>query len=92
MADSIAKEVSKRVAGISYEDAVSVSTEIVSKAGKKCFKNWFQQGHMDTELYREFTILLARHFKELQLHGEGKDFVERCIRLLKKARFTGIEE
>ena len=47
---------------------------------------------MDTELYREFTILLARHFKELQLHGEGKDFVERCIRLLKKARFTGIEE
>ena len=92
VADSIAKEVSKRVAGISYEDAVSVSTEIVSKAGKKCFKNWFQQGHMDTELYREFTILLARHFKELQLHGEGKDFVERCIRLLKKARFTGIEE
>ena len=50
------------------------------------------QSHMDTELYREFTILLATQFKDRQLHGAGKDFVDRCIRLLKKVRFTGEEE
>ena len=90
--DSIAKEVAKRVEGISEPDALAVSTAIVSKASEKCFKNWFLQSHMDTELYREFTILLATQFKNLQLHGTGKDFVDRCIRLLKKVRFTGEEE
>jgi hypothetical protein len=50
------------------------------------------QSHMDAELYREFTILLATQFKDLELHGPGKDFVDRCIRLLKKVRFTGEED
>ncbi len=90
--DSIAKEVAKRVEGISESDALAVATAIVSKAAEKCFKNWFLQSHMDTELYREFTILLATQFKDRQLHGAGKDFVDRCIRLLKKVRFTGEEE
>jgi type I restriction enzyme, R subunit len=90
--DSIAKEVAKRVEGISVSDALAVAKAIVAKAAEKCFPNWFLQSHMDTELYREFTILLATQFKELQLQGPGKDFVDRCIRLLKKVRFTGIEE
>jgi len=90
--DSIAKEVAKRVEDISEADALAVATAIVSKAAEKCFKNWFLQSHMDTELYREFTILLATQFKDRQLHGTGKDFVDRCIRLLKKVRFTGEEE
>ncbi|MEM3421922.1 MAG: HsdR family type I site-specific deoxyribonuclease, partial [Candidatus Hadarchaeum sp.] len=90
--DSIAKEVARRVEGISEPDALAVATAIVSKASEKCFKNWFLQSHMDTALYREFTILLATQFKNLQLHGTGKDFVDRCIRLLKKVRFTGEEE
>jgi len=90
--DSIAKEVAKRVKDISEADALAVATAIVSKAAEKCFKNWFLQSHMDTELYREFTILLATQFKDKQLHGAGKDFVDRCIRLLKKVRFTGEEE
>jgi len=90
--DSIAKEVAKRVEGISEADALAVAKAIVAKAAEKCFKNWFLQSHMDTELYREFTILLATRFKERQLHGAGKDFVDRCIRLLKKVRFTGEEE
>ncbi|MGH2656813.1 MAG: hypothetical protein ACRDIZ_09000 [Actinomycetota bacterium] len=47
---------------------------------------------MDTELYRELTILLATTFKALNLHGSGKDFVDRCIRLLKKVRFVGEAE
>ncbi|TAK28843.1 MAG: HsdR family type I site-specific deoxyribonuclease [Chloroflexota bacterium] len=90
--DSIAKEVANRVQGISEDDALAVAQAIVAKAAEKCFRNWFLQSHMDTELYREFTILLAKNFKDLQLHGAGKDFVERCIRLLKKVRFTGGEE
>ena len=90
--DSIAKEAAKRVAGISGADALAVATAIVAKAAEKCFKNWFLQSYMDTEFYREFTILLATQFKDLQLHGAGKDFVDRCIRLLKKVRFTGEEK
>ncbi len=44
---------------------------------------------LKTALYREFTLLLAGRFGDLGLHGKGKDFVNRCIKLLKKARFTG---
>ena len=87
--DSIAKDVAKRVEGVSDESAMAVAEAIVAKAREKCFENWFLQPHMDTELYREFTILLAREYRDLQLHGQGKDFVERCIRLLKKVRFSG---
>ena len=86
--DSIAKEAAKRVEGITEADALAVAEAIVAKAAEKCFPNWFLQSHMDTELYREFTILLATLFKELHLHGAGKDFVDRCIRLLKNVRFT----
>lgn len=87
--NSIAKEVAKRVDGVSNDRAIQVATAIVSKAKELCFPNWFAQPHMDTELYREFTILLNANFKELGLHGAGKDFVDRCIRLLKKVRFEG---
>lgn len=87
--NSIAKAVTERVEGIAEDDAMAVARAIVTKAREKCFKNWFRQRHMDTELYREFTIVLAREYRELELHGQGKDFIERCIRLLKKVRFTG---
>ena len=90
--DSMAKEVAKRVEGISEADALAVARAMLAKAAEKCFKNWFLQSHMDTELYREFTILLATKYRELQLHGRGKNFVDRCIRLLKKVQFTGSEE
>ncbi len=85
--NSIAKEVSTRVKGISDEQALAVAGDLVERAGQLCFPNWFMQSHMDTELYREFTILLAEKFDDLELHGAGKNFVERCIRLLKKVRF-----
>ncbi len=42
-----------------------------------------------SDLYRELTILLATTSRDLNLHDKGKDFVDRCIRLLKKARFVG---
>ena len=87
--NSIAKEVAKRVEGISEDMALQVADAIVKRAHELCFPNWFVQSHMDTELYREFTILLNRDFKELALHGTGKDFIDRAIRLLKKVRFEG---
>ena len=90
--ESIAQEVAKRIAGISQEDARSVAEAIVARAGELCFPNWWGQGHMDIELYRELTILLATNLKDLNLHGQGKDFVDRSIRLLKKVRFIGEAE
>ncbi len=87
--NSIAKEVAKRVEGISEDQALQVADAIVGRARELCFPSWFVQSHMDTELYREFTILLNKDFKELALHGVGKDFIDRAIRLLKKVRFEG---
>jgi type I restriction enzyme R subunit len=85
---SIAKEVKKRLPDLADEDSMEVAEAILVKAREKCFESWWLQSHMDTELYREFTILLAKEFKDLQLHGKDQDFVDRCIRLLKKVRFT----
>ena len=87
--ESIAQEVTKRVPGISDEQAIAVADAIVARAGELCFPNWFAQSYMDTELYRELTILLATTFHDLDLHGADKNFVDRCIRLLKKVRFVG---
>jgi type I restriction enzyme, R subunit len=47
---------------------------------------------MDTDLYRELTIVLVDRFRTLELHGQGKTFVDRCIRLLKKVRFVGVAQ
>jgi len=90
--NSIAKEVAKRAEGISEERALQVADALVKRAHDLCFPNWYAQPHMDTELYREFTIVLAKNFRELALHGAGKDFIERCIRLLKKTRFEAPEQ
>jgi type I restriction enzyme R subunit len=86
---SIAQEVSKRVEGISDEEARSVAQAIVTRASEICFPNWYAQAYMDIELYRELTIVLATTFKDLNLHGAGNSFVDRSIRLLRKVRFEG---
>jgi type I restriction enzyme R subunit len=88
--ETIAREVARRVDERSSETAEDVAKAIVSRADDLCFPNWFAQTHMDTELYREFTILLATRFRDLGLHGGASDFVDRCIRILKKARYEGV--
>lgn len=90
--DSIAQEVGKRVPTIPEEAARMVADAIIARAGELCFPNWFAQQYMDTELFRELTVLLATTFRDLNLHGPGEDFVDRCIRLLKKVRFVGVAE
>lgn len=66
-----------------------VADAILGKAQEWCFPDWFLKEDMDTTLYGELTILLAGRFGNLGLHGKGKDLVDRCIKLLNKARFTG---
>ena len=73
---TIAQEVTKRVEGVSQETANAVAEAIVAKASDLCFPNWWMQAYMDIDLYREFTIVLVDGFKELNLHGPGKDFVD----------------
>jgi type I restriction enzyme R subunit len=87
--ESIAKEVRRRVDAVTEAEAETVADAIVARSSELCFPNWYAQGYMDTELYRELTILLATSFKGLNLYGSGTDFVDRCIRLLKKVRFVG---
>lgn len=89
IADSIVKLVKERLPNISHEQAIRVANAIVSKAEFLCFPGWFKQSHMDTEIYREFTRLLNANFKDFGLHGQGKDFIDSCIKLLRKVRFCG---
>jgi type I restriction enzyme R subunit len=90
--ETIAREVTKRASDVTEQQARAVGEAIVDRANELCFPNWYAQAYMETELYREFTIVLVERFKDLGLHGPGNDFVERCIRLLKKARFVGEAE
>ncbi|MBW4523362.1 MAG: HsdR family type I site-specific deoxyribonuclease [Scytolyngbya sp. HA4215-MV1] len=87
VADTIMNLVKERVPNLSDAEAIAVVNAILNKAEALCFPNWFQQTHMDSELYREFTLLLAERYQNLSLHGKSKDFVDRSIKVLKKVRF-----
>lgn len=89
VAGSIARLIKERVEAISEQRAVEVTKAILVKAEQLCFPEWYKQTHMDTELYREITLLLALQYPDLHLHGTGKDFVDRTVKLLKKVRFNG---
>jgi type I restriction enzyme R subunit len=87
--DQIAKAAWERNPSAKAGAADDVADAILAKADEFCFPNWFQKDDVDTTLYREFTIVLAGRFGNLGLHGVGKDFVDRCIKLLKRARYVG---
>jgi hypothetical protein len=83
--ESIAEEVIKRVETVTRADALAVARAIVSETGKMCLDDWdVLRGYVDRELERCLTLLLACRFEDLQLHVDGQDFVDRCIRLLKE--------
>jgi type I restriction enzyme R subunit len=87
VAVTITNFVKERVPDLLEEEATAVTSAILDKAEALCFTNWFQQSHMDNDLYREFTLLLVDKYPNLGLHGKNKDFVDRCIKVLKKVRF-----
>ena len=87
--EQIAKAIKERSPKIDMAKADEIADAILAKADEWCFENWFLKEDVDTTLYREFTITLAGKFGNIGLHGKGKDFVDRCIKLLKRARYVG---
>lgn len=87
LVESIAKAAQERSAGLSTEDAAKIAASFVKKADEILFPGWPEQEHVDIELFREFTKVLAKEFPAAGLHGRDKDFVARCIKLLRKANY-----
>jgi hypothetical protein len=77
----------ERIKGLSNDDANAIAASLVSKADKILFPGWLEQDHVDIELFREFTKLLAKQFPTAELHARDKDFVARCIKLLRRANY-----
>jgi type I restriction enzyme R subunit len=87
LAESIAKAAQERSTGLSAGEAAKIAVAFVKKADEILFPGWPEQEHVDIELFREFTKILAKEFPAAGLHGRDKDFVARCIKLLRKANY-----
>jgi type I restriction enzyme R subunit len=87
LAESIAKAAQERAEALSGEDATNIAVALIAKADEILFPGWTEQEHLDTELFREFTKLLVKQFPAADLHSLDKDFVERSIKLLRKANY-----
>jgi type I restriction enzyme R subunit len=85
--DSFARAAMERAPGLSEGDAKSIAAVLVAEADAILFPGWPEQDHVDIELFREFTKLLAKQFPSAGLHGRDKDFVTRCIKLLRRANY-----
>jgi len=92
LAESFAKMARERSAKLSDEDAAKIATALLKKADEMLFPGWPEQEHVDIELFRAFTILLAKQFPAASLHGRDKDFVTRCIKLLRRANYKAKDE
>jgi type I restriction enzyme, R subunit len=85
--ESIARAAKERSPNLSAENAVTISATLLKKADEVLFPGWTEQEHVDVELFREFTKVLAKEFPTAGLHGRDKDFVSRCITLMRKAGY-----
>jgi type I restriction enzyme R subunit len=87
LAESIARAARERSSVLSPEEASKISAALLAKADGILFPGWTEQEHVDVELFREFTKVLAKEFPSAGLLGRDKDFVTRCITLLRKASY-----
>ena len=87
LVESIARAAQERSKALSADDASKISAALLKKADEVLFPGWTKQEHVDVELFREFTKVLAKEFPSAGLHGRDKDFVTRCITLLRKASY-----
>ena len=87
LTESIARAAQEWSKALSEEDAAKISTALLAKADDILFPGWTEEEHADVELFREFTKLLAKEFPAAGLHARDKDFVTRCIKLLRKAEY-----
>ena len=85
--ESIARAAQERSTGLSAEVAQKISSALLAKADEVLFPGWTEEQHADVELFREFTKILAKQFPAAALHGRDKDFVTRCIKLLRRASY-----
>jgi hypothetical protein len=81
----------ERAPAMSSEEAGRIAAALIGRADAILFPGWPEQEHVDIELFRDFTVLLAKNFPALGLHARDQDFVSRCIKLLRRAgyRATG---
>jgi type I restriction enzyme R subunit len=87
VAESFARAAMERATGLSREDADKIALALLRKADQVLFPGWPEQEHVDIELFREITKLMAKEFPGAGLHARDKDFVTRCIKLLRKANY-----
>jgi type I restriction enzyme R subunit len=85
--ESFARAAQERVTGLSDDDAGKIAAALIQKADELLFAGWLEQDHIDVELFRAFTILLAKDFPSAGLHRRDQNFVARCIKLLRKAGY-----
>jgi len=87
LAESFAKAAQERSSELSNDDAARIAAALIKKADEILFPGWTEHEHLDIELFREFTKVLAKEYPVAGLHGRDKDFVARCIKLLRKANY-----
>lgn len=87
LVESFSRAAQERSAALSQEDATKIATGLLKKADEVLFPGWPEQEHVDIELFREFTKVLAKEFPAVGLHARDKDFVARCIKLLRKTNY-----
>jgi type I restriction enzyme R subunit len=85
--ESFARAAMERAMDLSREDSDKITATLLSKADQVLFPGWPDQEHVDIELFREFIKVLAKEFRAVGLHARDKDFVSRCIKLLRKANY-----
>jgi type I restriction enzyme R subunit len=89
LAESIALAAIERSPGLADQEAAIIAVAVLEKADEVVFPGWTDQDHVQVELFREFTKLLAKQFPAAGLHGRDKDFVDRCIKLIHRANYRG---
>jgi type I restriction enzyme R subunit len=87
LAESFARAALERAPGLPADEAGKIAAAMLRKADELLFPGWTEQEHIDIELFRAFTILLAKEHASAALHGRDKNFVDRCIKLLRKAAY-----
>ncbi|MBI5446416.1 MAG: HsdR family type I site-specific deoxyribonuclease [Deltaproteobacteria bacterium] len=87
LAETLAGAAKERSPGLEPDAARQIAAAIVAKADEMLFPGWPDQEHIDTELFRAFTMLLAKEFPAAGLHRRDQDFVDRCIKTLRRANY-----
>jgi type I restriction enzyme R subunit len=87
LVESIARAAKERSPNLADEDAGRISVALLKKADDVLFPGWTEQEHVDVELFRELTKVLAKEFPAAGLHGRDKDFVSRCITIMRKVGY-----